>query len=402
MTHAAALPARDVKAIGLISTGHFFSHLYFLILPPLFPLLYHELGVSYTALGLIVAGFNVASGVGQTPIGFLVDRMGGRALLIAGLLLQGLAIAAVGFAFSYWLIFVLFLIAGLANAVFHPADYSILSATVDRSRLGRAFGIHSFSGTLGFAAAPVAVVTLTAIWDWRTAITVLGLIGVAVGFVVWWQSGVLKDERPSAPREIEDTAPATWRSGLALLLSRPIMMAFIFFTLLAIGFGAIRMFSVSALVMHYDMPLASASGALTGFLIGAGAGILLGGVIADRYGNPARVAMLFLSASALLLIFIGSVSLPMILLVGVLTFTGFMSGLVYPSRDLLVRNATPEGDAGKVFGFVSTGLNVGSALTPLLFAWALDAGQPQVIFWLGGAVILLTLVTLTRVKPLRR
>ena len=402
MTHAAVLPARDVKAIGLISTGHFFSHLYFLILPPLFPLLYHELGVSYTALGLIVAGFNVASGVGQTPIGFLVDRMGGRALLIAGLLLQGLAIAAVGFAFSYWLIFVLFLIAGLANAVFHPADYSILSATVDRSRLGRAFGIHSFSGTLGFAAAPVAVVTLTAIWDWRTAITVLGLIGVAVGFVVWWQSGVLKDERPSAPREIEDTAPATWRSGLALLLSRPIMMAFIFFTLLAIGFGAIRMFSVSALVMHYDMPLASASGALTGFLIGAGAGILLGGVIADRYGNPARVAMLFLSASALLLIFIGSVSLPMILLVGVLTFTGFMSGLVYPSRDLLVRNATPEGDAGKVFGFVSTGLNVGSALTPLLFAWALDAGQPQVIFWLGGAVILLTLVTLTRVKPLRR
>ncbi len=402
MTHAAALPARDVKAIGLISTGHFFSHLYFLILPPLFPLLYHELGVSYTALGLIVAGFNVASGVGQTPIGFLVDRMGGRALLIAGLLLQGLAIAAVGFAFSYWLIFVLFLIAGLANAVFHPADYSIMSATVDRSRLGRAFGIHSFSGTLGFAAAPVAVVTLTAIWDWRTAITVLGLIGVAVGFVVWWQSGVLKDERPSAPREIEDSAPATWRSGLALLLSRPIMMAFIFFTLLAIGFGAIRMFSVSALVMHYDMPLASASGALTGFLIGAGAGILLGGVIADRYGNPARVAMLFLSASALLLIFIGSVSLPMILLVGVLTFTGFMSGLVYPSRDLLVRNATPEGDAGKVFGFVSTGLNVGSALTPLLFAWALDAGQPQVIFWLGGAVILLTLVTLTRVKPLRR
>ena len=402
MTHAAALPARDVKAIGLISTGHFFSHLYFLILPPLFPILYHEFGVSYTALGLIVAGFNVASGVGQTPIGFLVDRMGGRALLIAGLLLQGLAIAAVGFAYSYWLIFVLFLIAGLANAVFHPADYSILSATVDRSRLGRAYGIHSFSGTLGFAAAPVAVVTLTAIWDWRTAMTVLGLIGVAVGFIVWWQSGVLKDERPSAPREIEDTSPATWRSGLALLLSRPILMAFIFFTLLAIGFGAIRTFSVSALVMYYDMPLASASGALTGFLIGAGAGILLGGVIADRYGNPARIAMVFLSASALLLIFIGSVSLPMVLLVGVLTFTGFMSGLVYPSRDLLVRNATPEGDAGKVFGFVSTGLNIGSALTPLLFAWALDTGQPQVIFWLGGAVILLTLVTLTRVKPARR
>ena len=402
MTHAAALPAREVKVIGLIGTGHFFSHLYFLILPPLFPLLYHEFGVSYTALGLIVAGFNVVSGLGQTPLGFLVDRLGGRTVLIAGLLLQGLAIAAVGFAYSYWLIFVLFLIAGLANAVFHPADYSILSATVDRSRLGRAFGIHSLSGTLGFAAAPVSVITLTAIWDWRTAMTILGLIGVAVGCVVWWQSGALKNERRRGPADIEDASLAGWRSGLALLLSRPILIAFIFFTLLAIGFGAIRTFSVSALVMHYDMPLASASGALTGFLIGVGAGVVLGGIIADRYGNPARTAMLFLSAAALLLIFIGSVSLPMVLLVGVLTFTGFISGLVYPSRDLLVRNVTPEGDAGKVFGFVSTGLNVGSALTPLLFAWALDSGEPQVIFWAGGAVILLTLIALPGVKREQR
>ena len=225
MDAAATALHREVRTVGLISAAHFLSHFYQLALPPLFFAIHKDLGIGYLALGSTVAAYNIATGVLQTPIGFLVDRIGARGVLIAGLAVNAAAIAAVGFAGSYWAIIAAMIVAGAGNAVFHPADFALLSSSVDDRRLGRAFSIHSLAGSLGFAAAPVFVLFLASLWDWRTALVAAGAAGLALACVVAAFSTAMRDDRPRDKKR----AGADW----TLLFDRTILSFFGFYALLA-------------------------------------------------------------------------------------------------------------------------------------------------------------------------
>ncbi|MBM3549831.1 MAG: MFS transporter, partial [Alphaproteobacteria bacterium] len=168
----------DTRVVGLVSLAHFFSHFYVLALPPLFPVLKETYGVSYAALGLLMAALNIGTGLLQPAMGVLVDRIGGKQVLILGLALHAAAMGAIGFTSSYVATLVLMGLAGIANSVYHPADYSILNASVDKRRIGRAFSIHTFAGYLGFAAAPVAIAALTVPLGWRGALVAAGAAGL--------------------------------------------------------------------------------------------------------------------------------------------------------------------------------------------------------------------------------
>ncbi len=397
MTVAAESMGRDIRVIGLVSGGHFFSHFYFLVLPPLFPLLKAEFGVSYASLGLFLTAASLATMICQTPVGFLVDRFGARWILLGGLLLHSVAITAIGFTSSYWAILVLFMVAGVANTVYHPADYAILNARVTPHRLGRAFSIHTFSGNIAWAIAPAAMVSLTALWDWRTAVILAGLAGIVTAAVLAIRGADLVDrdvvqenDRATLPSTSEAAPPL---SGIQLLLSPPILTAFLFFMFIAMGTGAVRVFSVAALVAIYDTPLEVANGVLTGFLGGAAAGILVGGLLVDKVGKPELTAIVGFLVGAALLAAAGTFSLPIAGMAAVLTGAGFVTGIVQPSRDLLVRRVTPPGSMGKVFAFVSTGLALGGVLMPIAFGWLMDHADPRWVFWLSAIIILLTVLT---------
>ena len=316
---------------------------------------------------------------------------------------QGAAITLIGFSSAYWELLVLFLVAGLANTVFHPADYAILSGSVARGRLGRAFSIHAFAGNLGWVAAPPLVIGLSALWDWRVAMILLGATGIVIGFVVWWKIDLLSEESPASDQRTPGGEGASLRDGLGLLVSPPILMGFLFYLLMSMAFGSVQTFSVAAFVTLYDVPLAVANGALTGYLLGGAVGILVGGYVADKFGRSALIAVLGLVSAGILLTIVGSISASMAILTGLLTLAGFAKGAVQPARDLLIRFVTPEGSAGKVFGFVSSGLNLGGTLMPLLFGWILDQGEPRWVFWLSALVVVAALVTVTGLRqPQRR
>ena len=397
MTVAAESMGRDIRVIGLVSGGHFFSHFYFLVLPPLFPLLKAEFGVSYASLGLFLTAASLATMICQTPVGFLVDRFGARWILLGGLLLHSVAITAIGFTSSYWAILVLFMVAGVANTVYHPADYAILNARVTPHRLGRAFSIHTFSGNIAWAVAPAAMVSLTVLWDWRTAVILAGLAGIVTAAVLAIRGadlvdrGVVQENDRAPPPSTYEAEPPL--SGMQLLLSPPILMAFLFFMFIAMGTGAVRVFSVAALVAIYDTPLEVANGVLTGFLGGAAAGILVGGLLVDKVGKPELTAIVGFLVGAALLAAAGTFSLPIAGMAAVLTGAGFVTGIVQPSRDLLVRRVTPPGSVGKVFAFVSTGLALGGVLMPIAFGWLMDHADPRWVFWLSAIIILLTVLT---------
>ena len=392
-----AAVSRDAKVIALVCVPHMLSHAYFLVLPTLFPVLQPALGLSYTDLGLALTVFGLVAGFGQMPVGFLVDWLGGRRLLIAGMALQGAAIAAIGFVDSYWQILALMGLAGLAHTVYHPADYAILTATVDRGRLGRAYGVHAFTGNLGFAIAPVFMVTVATLWHWRAAYVAIGAIGILVAVALFLYRDLLReDSRQSATGKAP--APVGAKAGLRFLMSAPILMCFAFFMLQMAGSGGLRAFTVAALDRLFQTPLAAVNAALFALVAGSAIGTLAGADYADRVGPRIGTAVMTLGPAALLIVLVGAVPMPLVLLAATLAAVGFALGFLMPSRDLLLQSVTPDGAMGRAMGFASSGANLAGGLVPVLFGWMLDNFDPRWIFWFAAAFVALALLTFSTVK----
>ena len=383
MTAAATGPKREVEAIGLISAAHFLSHFYQLALPPLFLLIHEDLRISFIALGSAVAAYNIATAVLQTPIGFLVDRIGARGVLVAGLAVNAGAIVAVGFAESYWGIMAAMIVAGAGNAVFHPADFALLSSSVDDRRLGRAFSLHSLAGSLGFAAAPVLLLFLASVWDWRVALIATGAVGVALACLLPAFSSSVLDNRVRERKR--------GKSDWTLLFDRTILSFFGFYALSAAAGAGISGFSVVAFIEIYGASQELAGGILTAFYLLTGLGVAAGGFIADRTARPDAVLGICYAAAACALIAVATGALSFWLVAVAFGLAGVFRGIVNPSRDVLLKRLTPAGAVGTVFGFVTTGFNVGLGTAPVLYGWMMDLGRADAVFWIAAGFTVLTI-----------
>lgn len=405
----AADRSRDVAVIALVGGAHFCSHFFQLALPPLFPLLRDEFGVSYVELGLIMSVFFGVSGVSQALVGVAVDRYGARPILLAGLGLLAGATTLAAFAPAYWVLLPIAALCGLGNSVFHPADMSILSLKISSARMGRAFSIHQLGGTLGYAVSPAVVGGLGLAFGWRAALLIAGAVGLAMVFALW-RSGELiatpagaparKAAAPGgAPGAAPGAAPAAAPIGYGALIASPaILMAFGYFLLTAAGGSGIQTFSIPVLTKVFDLDLAAATATLTGYLLATAAGILAGGVLADRFPRHDVIAISGVCTAALLVLVVATGVVPGIAAAALLVAAGAAMGLTAPSRDLLIRAATPKGATGKAFGFVYSGLDAGSTLSPLVFGLIVDRGAPQALF-LGVALLwALTVVTVISVR----
>ena len=333
---------------------------------------------------------NGTTGLTQAPVGFLVDRFGARTILIAGLALFSLAIGLIGFFPSYPMLIALMVVAGLGNSVFHPADYAILSSAVEQRRMGRAFSIHTFGGHAGFALAPPAVVSLTALFDWRIALALAGAAGLLVSLLLAASGDLLHAGTDHGRRAAARSGAGV--AGVRLLLSGPILMALLFFAMLAVTQGGYMSFSVAAIEALYRVPLAAANLPLTLYLAASAIGVLAGGWIADRTRQHHHVVGVCFLLVAVVSALIPELLPPLAITAALFALAGFFSGVVAPSRDMMVHAVTPPGASGKVFGFVTTGFNVGGIAAPLLFGAVLDHGDPGMVFWTVAGLSLLTLL----------
>ena len=383
MSSRASTAPQDFRIIGLVALAHGVSHFFQISTAVLFPLIKGDLGVSYTALGATVALYYVVSGICQTLAGFAVDRYGARRVLFTGLALATAGAALVG---------------GLGNSVFHPCDFSILNARVRKERLGYAFSGHGIAGYLGYAAAPAYAVALAAAVGWREALLGAALIGAAV-------VAILAVHRDALHVEPADARKGPAHGGLAedirVLTSLPVLMCFAYFILVSVAFIAMQNFGVASTMALYGVGPALASAALTSYLLGGAAGILTGGFVAVRATRHDLVAVAGMAVSAAFMFLIAAAWLPAALLPALCAAAGFSTGLTNPSRDLIVRTTTPPGSTGKVYGFVYSGLDVGSMVTPVYFGWLLDGGRPSVVFYTVVVSAVLTIATVLNLPGTR-
>jgi len=382
--------------MGLVGLAHASSHFFHLVLPPLFPILKQEFDVSYAQLGLLPGLFFAASGVMQIISGFLVDQFGARRVLLAGLVLLSISMLLCGLVSEFWMLIPLAVVGGIGNSVFHPADLAILTDKISRPRLGRAYGIHALSGNIGWAAAPVFIMTVVQFSDWRTALVLAGCVGFAVLLVLLLSGTELVESarHAASTRRPEVTAGENVR----MLLSPTVVSCFLYFTFLSTALIGIQTFGVTAMVQIYSVPLTLATTGLTLFLVASGVGVVCGGFAADWTDRHDVITMLGMTVGAIIFFVIGSSSISSTMLIPALIIAGFVAGTTTPSRDMLVRKVTPEGASGRVFGFVYSGLDLGSCLIPLILGWVLDYGSAPVVFYIIGSMLLVTVLTVVNVR----
>lgn len=380
MSTAVPTLRQDAQVIGLVGVAHGVSHFFHLILAPLFPWLKEAFGLSYAELGLLMTVFFVVSGIGQALAGFVVDRVGARAVLFSGIAFLGLSALVLSQASSYSMLLAGSMLAGVGNSVFHPADFTLLNKRVSTPRLGHAFSVHGISGNLGWAAAPVFLTLMAGLYDWRTALLAAALIPFAVLALLFVHRDLLRTDEVNAAV----VAPKKGETGdahiLAFMRLPSVWLCFAFFFITAMALGGIQSFSSQSLRELYGMSLASATAGYTAYMLASAAGMVWGGFLASKALRHDRTIAIAFTAAGLVALVIAAGVVPPLVAVALMGAIGFGAGVAGPSRDLLIRAAAPKNATGRVYGVVYSGLDIGLAAGPALFGALMDAGRPSWVF----------------------
>ena len=388
MSSVLSFPRGEAQAIGLIAFAHMLSHLYYLALAPLLIPITTELQISSLQWGTAFAAYAVTTGILQTPMGLLVERIGGRSVLVCGLLINAVAIFLMGWVVTdFFGLIMAMTIAGVGNSVFHPADYSLISSSISEDRLGSAYSIHNFVGHLGFLLGPIISIALEPFIGWRGALMVIGAVGMVMSLALF-----LFRDKIIEGKEVKKKTPVVERLR-DLLTSKPVLLFFMFFMGTSLGSFGLTQFSVAAFQGMYGFPHAVAVIGLTAYQIATLSLVLPGGILADRLDRYDAVLMIGFGTAALAIFIIGTNLLPFWAVVCLLIIGGAMRGMVTASRDVAVRHIAGDIPVGTVFGFVSTGFVAGQALAGPIYGWILDHHPPEFIFFASAAFSLLALST---------
>ena len=368
---------QDAQVMGLVGLVHASSHFSHLLLPLMFPAFMQDFGLGYAQLGLLMSVFFVVSGIGQALSGFFVDHFGARPVLYASLAMLALACASVTQAQGYGGLMCSAVLFGLGNCTFHPVDFTILNHRVSEPRLGHSFSAHGLTGKLGWAVAPTFMVGISTLSHWRTAYACAALVFVSLLLLCMFQRAHLHTE-PQRPGALGASgAQSLTHSGnnLAFLRLPVVWWCFGFFVFSTMTLAVVQSFSVSIMQSLVGVSFSAATNTLTAYLVCAALGMLVGGFMAATFAKHTQIVVAgSMLCAALLLVICATTWLGPMGSMLAMAITGFAAGVGGPSRDLMIKNATPKGATGRVYGMVYSGMDVGFAIAPAMFGVLMDHG----------------------------
>ena len=373
----------DATVIGLVGLAHASSHFSHLLLPLMFPVFGKTFGLSYSEMGLLMSVFFVVSGIGQASAGFVVDRFGARPVMFVSVAIMAVACLVASVATNYAGLMLAAAMLGIGNCSFHPVDFTILNQKVSGPRLGYAFSAHGLTGNLGWAIAPVFMLSLSTWFDWRAAYVGAALFFLAILVLLWLN-------REALHTDVEPTKDKTTDDHVLAFLKIPVVWwCFAFFLLSTMTLAVVQSFAVSILQAMHQVTFEAATMTLTAYMLSAAAGMFVGGFVAARWPLQSdKVVAACMTVAALCMTLYGSGWLEGLATMVILAATGLAIGVGGPSRDMMIKKATPKGATGRVYGIVYSGLDVGFAIAPLVFGVFMDHGWYGATL-LGAATVLL-------------
>ena len=388
--------ASDVRVVGLISLAHGSSHFFHLILPPMFPWLKAEFGFNYAELGLLMTIFFVVSCIVQAASGFLVDRIGARPVLFTGVGLLALAALMHSQSNGYAMLVVGAIIAGCGNGIFHPVDYTLINHKISLPNLPYAYSVHGLTGYLGWAAAPAFMVAVATIADWRIAFLSAAVLEVMILLILCLGRARLVDNAKERHEETRRHHAANSLGGMPMttygFLKLPaVWLCWIFFLFSVAATTGLQSFAPTALYEIYSLNVSTGNYFLTLMSLGGAGGMLLGAYASTRFKSPQAIITICFVISIVMSLLLATGWLPMDAVVIPFVVIGLGIGVAAPSRDLMIRSATPAGASGRVYGIVYSGIDLGAAIGPLIFGIFMDIHLPKLLF-IGVALFQLLII----------
>ncbi|MGE5486115.1 MAG: MFS transporter [Ignavibacteriales bacterium] len=291
---------RSLAPTLLLAMTHSTHDLYLPVLMALMPLLISKLGLTHTQAGGLVAAYNLSKVVGQPVAGFFVDRTGWLGFTILAVPLTGLLMSSIGCWPSYFMVAAAVALGNLSSAVFHPQAIA-LSSVLGGGRRGLTMGVFNVSGSLGIAFGPVLVLGVVGLYgldrSYLAAVPALLFFPLLWKYAPWRMRLTVGDSRGRIPGVLR----ARWRPLLAVwmvcFLRSWAMMAF--YSFLTVYLAGVRGWAMGPVKW-----------AFFAYLLGEGAGSLLGGHLSDRWGRKAVVITGLLLAGPLTLAFLNTGGAP--------------------------------------------------------------------------------------------
>ncbi|AXR79598.1 MFS transporter [Natrarchaeobaculum sulfurireducens] len=378
--------------VAAVSVAHFLSHVYLLAYPPLFPLIGAEFGLTTTQLGLLVTAIYVPTLLLQIPIGEVVDRIGAKRILVAGLVVTSLGVALSGLAPTYGALLAFALVSGVGQSVFHPADYALLESVTDATNQGSAFGLHTFGGFAGFAAAPILTGTLGIQFGWRVALPAVGALGIAYAVVLLVATKPVYRRQIRTRKEPEVSATSDAEPGVASslrgLFRTELLVVSGFYLVSMMAIVALQSFTTVFAIESFGFSDSAANTVLTAYLVGTAVGVIAGGPFADRAPFQYVIVGAFGLAAVGIWVTVVAIHGSYLTALAVFGVVGLLIGMALPSRDKLANSFADEGSTGKSFGFFFTGLSLGAVISPAVVGAIIDASSATAAFLVVSGILL--------------
>ncbi len=385
--------------MGLSVSAHGLIHFFEGVLPPLIPLLIVEFNTDYFHIGLVVAAFSYAFGLGALPAGILADKIGPRRLVtlfLFGAGILSIAVWPVNFIWSsLWSYGLIMGFIGLFCSIYHPAANTLLSLAMTHK--GNAFGIHGIAGSTGVALAPILSALIGSMLGWQTPHVIFGMMGIGLALYSLTIPG--KVTAPVQKENRSDT-PSRIRSGNRIKIVLFLLSA----TSLGLTYKGIMTFLPTYMGQRVQLGFFSANpvalgGTVATIALLAGAwGQYIAGRLVDRYDAE----KLYLVTILIGMIFVFGMAFSKgLVLVGATIIYAFFYFSTQPIQNFLVSNYFPKHRHGMGYGihfFLTFG--VGSTAAAVAGFLADKFGLASVFIAMGCCFIIsAVMVTLLLLTP---